>query len=125
MAFAAIHDDHRAVVEISHALPELLAVLDDMDNHLFSRQYHRFYGVGQFIDIQDGNALQFGDFVQIVIVGDNLPLENLAQFDQLLINLVDILEVAAVNLDVHAEFLLDTVEDIQAATAAIAFKKIG
>ena len=64
---AALHDDHRAVVEERHALPGLLALLDDLDPERLARQERRLQRVRELVDVQDPDALELRDPVEVVV----------------------------------------------------------
>ena len=76
---AALDDDHRPVIEEADALAGLLALLDHLDPELLAGQDGGLHGVGQRVDVQDPHALELGDPVQVVVVGqDRRRLRRLA-----------------------------------------------
>src|SRR5436853_3248419 len=58
-ALALIDDDHRAIVEVGHALPTLLALAQDVHVHRFTGDHGRFERVRKLVDVQDGDATHF------------------------------------------------------------------
>ena len=121
---AVVHHDHGSVVQIGHALAGFLSVLDDMHHHLFAGQNHRFYGIRQFVDIHDGNALQLRHFVEVIIIGENFPLDQLPQPHQLGVNFRHILEIAIVNLNKNTHLFLNAVQNIQAAPSTVSLEQV-
>ncbi|MNJ03430.1 hypothetical protein D3C81_2100440 [compost metagenome] len=61
----------------------LLAILDDLHNNFFSRQYHWFHRICQIIDIKYGNTLKLTNLVEIKIIGHDFAAQDLSQLDQL------------------------------------------
>ena len=120
-----VHHDNGAIVEIGDALIELLAFLDDEDAHGLAGQHDGLERVGQFVDVQDLDAVQLRDFVEVEIVGDDLAIEHLGQFDELHIDFLDVREVLFHNLHGQQRHLLNPLQDVEAAAAAIAFHGIG
>ena len=76
-------NNHGAVVEISDALTGLLAVFDDLNAHCLAGDNHGLDGVRQVVDVQNFDAAQLSDFVQIKVVRDNLAAEFLRQSHEL------------------------------------------
>ena len=116
---AVLGDDHRAVVEIAHPLPRLLASLEDLDHQGLAGQHDRLEGVGQVVEVDDLDPLEPGDLVQVVVVGDNPTAQVLGQDDELLVDLADagqLGDLGVVDLDLDAGRLLELVEDVQPAT---------
>src|SRR5215831_17875879 len=62
VAFAVVDDHHGAVVEIGHALTNLLALLHDVDVHDLAGQDDRLEGVGQLVDVEHGDPGELSDF---------------------------------------------------------------
>src|SRR5690606_6526636 len=80
--------DHRAVVEVTDALGGAFAVLDDADAHRLAGQHNRAQGAGQVVEVHHVNPAQRGDLVEVVIVGHQPALAQLAERDQLLVDVV-------------------------------------
>ena len=66
---ALLDHDHRAVFQVADALADLVARLDDLHLQHLAGQGHRLQGVGQFVQVDDLDALQLGDLVQVEVVG--------------------------------------------------------
>src|SRR5262249_14899171 len=115
---------HRAVVEIGHTLVVFLAFLQDEHLHDLAWQHDRLQRICQLINVQDFHALELGDLVEIEIVGDDLGLIDLRQFDQLEIYFSDIGEIVFHDLHVHRGHLLDPLQNIQPPTTAITLETI-
>src|SRR5215469_13266292 len=65
---SVLDDDHRTVIEEADALVLFLAFLDDADSHLFARKSHGFHGVAQLVDVEDTDALELRDAIEVVVV---------------------------------------------------------
>ena len=78
-----VDHDHRSVIQISDALPRLLAFLQHEDPDRFTGKNDRTQGIAQFIDIQDPDTLQFSHLIEVEIVGDDAPADFFGQHDQL------------------------------------------
>ena len=123
--FLTIFDDnHRAVIEIGHALVLFLAGLDDEDIHVFPRDTGRFQRVSQVIDVEDGHALEGGNFIQVIVIGDDFGIDFAAQADELGIDTLDIVEIVIDDADFDVIIFLHLLQDIQAAAAFIALQQI-
>ena len=85
---ALLDHDHRAVVQVADALADLVARLDQPDRHGLAGQGHRLQGVGQLVEVDDLDALQLGDLVQVEVVGHHPGAERLGQDHQPLVHLV-------------------------------------
>ena len=70
---AALDHDHRPVVEEADALAGLLALLDDPDAQLLAGQDRRLHRVRQRVDVQDPDALELGDAVEVEVVRQDRP----------------------------------------------------
>ena len=82
----SVNHNHSAIVQISHALIGLFAFAKDQDAHGFAGKNGRFEGVSEFVDVEHGNALDPGDFIQIVIVGDDFACGAAREIDEFLID---------------------------------------
>src|ERR1019366_599922 len=99
--FGVVHHDHGAVIQVSDALVILLAFLEDEDPHGLAGQHDGFQRVGQLVDIEDLDAVKLGHLVQIEIVGDDLAIEHLGEFDELHVDFARLREIFS--HDLHAE----------------------
>ena len=71
------------------------------------------------------HAAELGDLVQVEVVGDNLPLQGASKLNQLQIDFANLGEVDVRDGDVHAGHLLDLLQDVEAAAAAVALQRVG
>src|SRR5487761_2140719 len=115
---------HGTVVQVGDALVILLSFLEDKDAHQFSGEYNRFQGVGQVVDIQNLHAMQLGHLVQIEVIGDDLRIVDLGQFDELHIDVPDVGKVVLEDLNVQLRHLLDALKHVQPAPAPVPFHRI-
>src|SRR4029077_5470211 len=80
---------HSTVIKVGHALVVFLTFLQNENAHGLAGEHDRLQRIGEFIDVQDFDALQLRDFIQIEIVGDDLALVQLGQFDKLEVDFAD------------------------------------
>src|SRR5205085_861488 len=127
MIAAPLDDDHRAVVEIAHALTWFFTRLDHADLDILSRQEDRLKGVGQVVQIDDPNTVQPRDFVEVVVVGNNLPIQMLYQEHQLQIDRLagKFGKLTIKNLDVGFLVAAHSIENVQASAAPRSFEPVG
>src|SRR5262249_37810052 len=120
-----VDDHHGAVVKVRHALVVFLAFFQDEHAHGFARQDDRLERIGEFVDVEDFDALKLRDLVEVEVVGDDLSLVHLGQFNQLHVNFTNGGEVVFDDLDLEGRCLLQTLQDVEAAAAAVALERIG
>ncbi len=120
-----IHHHHGSVVQVRDTLVILFAFLKNEDAHGLARQHDGFQRVGEFVDVQHLDTMQLRDLVQVEIVGHDLAVVNLGQFDQLHVDFGNVGKIVFQNLDVELRHFLDLVEDIKSAAAAVALQGIG
>src|SRR5579883_1638824 len=120
---AVLDHDHGAVVEIADTLVRLLAVTNDLHVQLFSGKHDGFNGIGEFIDVEDCDALHVRDAVEVVIVREQFASEILCQPDQLGIRAPNIRVVALAHFERAG--LLQTFEHFQPAASARPFHGVG
>src|SRR5690606_37630851 len=112
-----IDDDHGTVVEISDTLPIFLAFFQDVNVHLFTWQYYRFDGIRELINIEHRHPLQLSHFVQIEIVREDFCPQLFAQSDKLRIDIANLREILLEDFYFDIHTALDTLQNIEAATA--------
>ncbi len=88
-------------------------------------QHDGLQRIGQLIHVQNLDALQRGDFVQIEIVGDDFRVVALGQLDQLQIDFGDLREIVFGDLHFQVRHLLDALQHFEAAAPALALQRIG
>src|SRR5712692_44863 len=122
---AAILDhDHSAVVQVAHALADLLALLDDLDRHLLAGQDHRLDRVSQLVDVEHLHALQLGHAVEIEVVGQDGGLGLLSHYHQLAVHISGALGLHVHDADRHLRLLLELVQHVKPSATAIAAERI-
>src|SRR5215470_10302486 len=119
-----VDDDHRPIVKIGDALVVLLAFFQDEHLHDLARQDHGLQRVRELVDVQHVYAAQLGDLVQVEVVRDDLALQRARQLDELEIHLAHVREVEVGNQHVHARHLLDLLQDVEPAAAAVALERV-
>src|SRR5262249_25885222 len=81
--------------------------------------------VGQLVDVEHHHAVKLRHLVQVEIVGDDLAIVNLGELDQLHIDLAHLREVVLDNLYIQVGHLLDALQNVETAPAAVALHRIG
>ena len=120
-----VDDHHRAVVEIGDTLVVFLAFLQDEHLHRLAGQHDRLQRVGELVDVEHFDAAQLGDLVEVEVVGDDLALQRARELDELEIDFLDVGKIGVRDDDVEAGHLLDALQDVEAAAAAVAAQRIG
>src|SRR5438094_1319855 len=77
-----IDHHHRAIVEITDALALVPAFADDLEAEGFARQNRRLHRSGQFVNVDKGNGLEFGDLAEVVVVGEEFGPQRPRQPDE-------------------------------------------
>src|SRR5216683_2817498 len=102
-----VHDYHRAVIQISHALVVFLALFQHEDTHYLAGQHDRLQSVGKLVNVEDRYPAKLRDLIQVEIVGDDLGFDLFSQLDQLMVDLAHVGKVSlADDYLVAAAFLL-------------------
>src|SRR4029077_18725767 len=97
---------HSTVIKVGHALVVFLTFLQNENAHGLAGEHDRLQRIGEFIDVQDFSSLQLRYFIQIEIVGDDLALVQLGQFDKLEVGYADRWEIVCANLHPQAGNIL-------------------
>src|SRR5580693_5149245 len=120
-----VHDHHGAVIEIGDTLVVFLTFFEDEDLHDLAGQHDGLERVRQLVNVQYFDALQLRDFVQIEVVGDDLAFVDFGQLDQLEIHFADGGEIVFHDLDLQRGHLLQALQNVKAAAAAVALQRVG
>src|SRR5258708_17729153 len=110
-AASAVDHDHGAVLEVGDALIDFLAFAKDEDAHAFAGEKCGANGVGEKINVEDADALNAGDFIEIEVVGDDFGAEALGKFDQLAIDFVRTVGIVVDDADFEGLHFLNALED--------------
>src|SRR5204862_4955331 len=102
-------------VEVSHTLVVFLAFLQDEDLHDLARQHDRLERVGELVDVEDVDAAQLRDLVQVEVIGDDFPLKRARELDQLEIDLANVRKIQVGDRHLDAEHLQDLLQDVKTA----------
>ena len=119
-----VDNDHCSVIQVSDALIEFLAFLQNEHLHRFPRQVNGLQRVGKLVDIEDFDAAKLRDLIQIEIVRNDLRLEFPGEFDQLHIHFANSRIVVLDELHSDPGHFLNSLKNIQAAAPAIALQRI-
>jgi hypothetical protein len=88
-------------------------------------QDDRLERVRQLVDVQHVDAAQLRHLVEIEVVRDDLPLERARELDQLQVDFAHLGKIEVRDRDFHARHLLDLLEDVEAAAAAVPLHRVG
>ena len=119
-----VHDDHRAVVHVAHALVLVLALAGDADVQDFAGQHDHLHLRRDLGDVDAGHALQLGDLRKIEIRREKFSVQRFRQAHELAVHFLFLGELVLVNLYLHAQLVLDAVEHVESATAAGAARAV-
>src|ERR1700687_1364953 len=122
---SVVHHDHGAVIQIGDALVVFLAFLQNEDAHSLAREHNGLQGIRQFVDIQDFDSLELCDFVQVEVVGDDLALVDLGEFNQFQVDFADGRKIIFHNLNLQVGDFLQALQNVEAAPPAIALQGVG
>ena len=125
VAARAVDYDHGAVIEIGDTLRRFLAFAKNQNAHRLAGKDRSLHGIGKFIDVEDGNALNAGHFVEIEIVGDNFGIGGAGQFDEFLIHGQAAWKILVEDAEIEPRHFLEAFNDFEATTAALALQAIG
>src|SRR5579883_1006929 len=120
-----VHHHHGAVVEVGHALAVLLALLENEHPHGLARQDNGLQRIRQLVDVQHLDAVELRDFIEVEIVRDHLAVVDLGQLDQLHVDVADVGEIVLDDLHIEVRHLLDALQNVEPAAAAVALHGIG
>src|SRR5207342_3525141 len=90
-----------------------------------ARQDDRLERVGQLVDVEHVDAAQLRDLVQVEVVRHDLAVQRTRQLNELEIDLADLGKIDVRDQHFHTRHLLNALQDVEAATAAIAFHRVG
>src|SRR5581483_2591493 len=75
--------------------------------------------------IKDLYSLKLSDLIKVEIVSNDLSLVQFRQFDELQVHFSDGGKVVFHNLNIYGSHFLQTLENIQPATASVALQRVG
>ena len=121
---ALFDDDHRAIVHVADALPRLIADLHDPHLQELAGQRHRFQAVRHFVQVNHVDVLKLRDLVQVEVVrhhaaADRFREQHEALIDPNLLARFRFADTAVVNLQLDFRVILQPLQDVQTATAAV------
>src|SRR5205809_880205 len=125
IATAVVDDHHGAVVEIGDTLPGFLPLAHHLHAHRLAGQDHGLERVGQLVDVEHGHAAELRHLVEVVVVGEHLGAQRLAELDQLAVDLTDVGEIRVHDLDLHLAATLQALQDVESALAPVPAQRIG
>src|SRR5512146_1060800 len=79
----------------------------------------------EFVDVEDFDAVQLGDLVEVEVVGYNLGFVHLGELDQLHVNFANGREIVFDDLNLKRRDLLDALEDVDAAAPPVTLQRVG
>ena len=124
IAPSVLDHDHGAVIEVGDTLILLLPLLDDLHVHLLAGNDDRLERVREVVEVEDADAFELGDAIEVVVVGHDREASLLRQLDQLHVDLVELRNVVVDEFDVDEWLFLQGVEDLEAAPSTVAAQSI-
>ena len=125
---ALLDDHHRAVFQVADPLADLVALPHQPHRHHLAGQRHRLQCVGQLVKVDDLDALQLRDLVEVVVVGHHPGAQQFSQDHQAFVDLghlAQLGQVAVVHLQIDLGVRLHPLEHVQPAPAAVALQLVG
>src|SRR5256885_4937866 len=120
----AVDDDHCAIFQIGDALIRFFALAQNQNPHRLARQNRGPQRVCKLVDVQHGNSLQAGHFVQIEIIGDNLRSGFPRQFHEAPVHFSIRQAVLLEDFYLYVRHFLHALQNFQPATAALAAQRV-
>src|SRR5438445_1401239 len=121
---ALVDHDHRAVLEVGHALPRLLPLAKDVDVEDLAGKNDGTQGARQLVDVEDPDPVQLGHLVQVVIVRNDDPVHRPRRLDEAPVHFPDLGEVQVVELRLDPGHSPETLEHVEPAAAAVALERV-
>src|SRR6185312_5617476 len=122
---SVVHYNHGAVVQVSDTLVVFLPFLENENPHGLTRKNNGPQGIRKFVDIQNLDAVDLRDLIEIEIVGYNFAVIHLREFDQLQIDFPDIRHVVVEKLHIDSRHFLKPLQHIETASAPVPLHGIG
>src|SRR5262245_14276788 len=120
-----LDDDHRPVVEVADTLTHVLAGLDDADAEVLAGQKGGLDRVRERVDVEDADALEVGDPVEVEIVRQDGPPVALRERDELRVDLGRARDVLVDDLHGRRPGLAHAGQDLEAAPASRPAEGVG
>src|SRR5262249_9057082 len=98
------------------------------DTHAFSGENGGTQGIGKKVDVENGDALDAGNFIEIEVVGNDLGLKAQGEFDKVVINFAGLTGNFFDNSHFVRGQLLDALKHFKPTTAALtaqAVRRVG
>ena len=124
MSAAAVHNNHRTIVQIAYTLSGFFSGFDYRNLHFLAGQHNRLNGICQFIDIQHPYTLKFRNFIQVEIVRHYKCVHIFRHFQQHGINLHKLRRCKFLDFHRYSKLFLYLIQDIQSAAAPVAFQAV-
>ena len=121
---AVVNDDHGTVGQVTDALAFVFAFAHDSEVQNFARQKDDTHGLGHFVEVDVVDALEFGEFAEVVIVGEKFCAQVAREADEFAVHFSLIREVAVVNFDFIGGAFLDTAEYFETAASTSALNGV-
>ena len=116
-----IDDHHSAIRKITHALTFVFAFTRNAEVEHFTREHDGAHGFGNVVEIDVVDGLEFSDFAQVVVVGEEFGVQVPGEANEFAVDFLFVGEIAVMDFDFVPGIALDAVEDFEATAAAGAF----
>src|SRR6266478_6122313 len=120
----AIHHDHRAVIQIRHALVLFLAFAKNQNTHLLPGHHGGLQRLRELIDVQHREALHRRDFVQVEVIGNDLCSRAPRQLHQFVIHIPGLRKIFLQNPHFHLGHFLNLLQPFESAPSALPLQRV-
>ena len=124
-AAGTVNDHHGAVIEIGDALCGLLAFAENEHAHGLAGEHGWFHGVGEFVDVKNGDALHARNLVEVEIICDDFGVTLTGEFDELKVDGRDGGEIFLENAEIEPGHFLQALKNFESAASALALERVG
>src|SRR5712691_5057318 len=113
-----LDDDHRTVVKAAHTLAGFLALARDCDHDFLARDRDRPHRLRQLVEVEDCDAFEPRDPVEVEVVRHDPPALALGCADEVRVDLGVGRHIVLHHLQVDGRILLHLAQHVEPATAA-------
>src|SRR5262249_21226958 len=118
---------HGSVVEVTDALTLLFTALEQFDREALARKDDGLHGVCEIVEVDDLDPLQPSNFIEVIVIGNDLPPEVFRQNNQPLVDFTDTLEFRDFGImdpNLNSGRFLQSIEDVKPAPSAVSAKLV-
>src|SRR5882762_3078775 len=120
----AIHHDHRAIIQIRHALVCFLAFTKNQNPHGLAGEHGRLQRLRQLVDVQHREALHCGHLVQVEVVGNNFCADAPRQLHQFVVHVPSLPKIILQNPHLYLWHFLNPLQHFEPAPSALPLQRV-